>query len=29
MVIQPGSDESRPFEPRYEPVAGGSAALPA
>ena len=29
MIIQPGPDESRPFEPRYEPAAGNGAALPA
>ena len=28
MIIQPGPDESRPFEPRYEPAAGnGSPAM--
>ena len=26
MIIQPGPDESRPFEPRYEPAAGNGAA---
>ena len=25
MVVQPGPDESRPFEPRYEPAAGNGA----
>jgi predicted glutamine amidotransferase len=29
MIIQPGPDESRPFEPRYEPAEGDGAALPA
>jgi glutamine amidotransferase len=29
MIVQPGPDEARPFEPRYEPAAGNGAALPA
>ena len=29
MIIQPGPDESRPFEPRYEPAAGNGAPVPA
>ena len=29
MIIQPGPDESRPFEPRYEPAARNGAVLPA
>ena len=29
MIVQPGADESRSFEPRYEPAAGNGAALPA
>ena len=29
MIIQPGPDESRPFEPRFEPAAGNGASVPA
>jgi glutamine amidotransferase len=29
MIVQPGPDESRPFEPRYEPAAGNGASVPA
>jgi predicted glutamine amidotransferase len=28
MILQPGPDVSRPFEPRYEPVAGNGAGVP-